>query len=502
MPLVRIKSGQGAGTEFELGDAPLVVGRDDRAEIQIVDQGVSRRHAEFFRIGEMYFIRDLDSRNGTYVNEERISEELLRDGDEVRIAATVLLFEGTDRGARAQPQHHRRFRASPEADATTTIQIDDHLARDLDDLAEPAHQRSRDLKHLYRCSQLIAEARGPQELCDAIARLAGDAIDADHACIFLRVEGAQEFELKSCCQQGGGRSTPPVIATEVIVDVVRSKRAVLVSEEEGEHAPHARAHGPLGAGRPASVLGAPIVAHDQVHGVLYCACADPHRFSSEAIDLLTSIGIQTGIALQGMLLHSRQERVLLATVRTLSSLLETRDALYVGHAARVASYCQAIARALKLPRSEGRRIQLAALLHNVSKLALPPDVPDDETDPDIVAMRNELSHKLIAPIEGLEFVLPVITTYLERMDGAGIPNRLSGDSIPLAARILAVADQLDTLLVRGDPPEAGPLGLREALLSVRQDAPARFDMRVVEALLVAYRDGSLRPHLPAGTICD
>src|SRR5688500_13809885 len=93
MPQVRVKSGTNAGSTFEVGEAPLLIGRDDGAEIQVLDQGVSRRHAEIFRMGEMFFIRDLDSRNGTFVNEERIKEELLRDGDEVRIGSTVMAFE-------------------------------------------------------------------------------------------------------------------------------------------------------------------------------------------------------------------------------------------------------------------------------------------------------------------------------------------------------------------------------------------------------------------------
>src|SRR5436190_20160828 len=98
MPKVRVKTGQNAGLTYEVGDAPLLIGRDDRAEIQVLDQGVSRRHAEIFRMGEMFFIRDLDSRNGTFVNEERIKEELLRDGDEVRIGSTVIAFEDAPPG--------------------------------------------------------------------------------------------------------------------------------------------------------------------------------------------------------------------------------------------------------------------------------------------------------------------------------------------------------------------------------------------------------------------
>ena len=108
MPQVRVKSGTNAGSIFEVGEAPLLIGRDDRAEIQVLDQGVSRRLAEIFRMGEMFFIRDLDSRNGTFVNEERINEELLRDGDEVRIGSTIFGFEDAPPGGRRVPPRPRR----------------------------------------------------------------------------------------------------------------------------------------------------------------------------------------------------------------------------------------------------------------------------------------------------------------------------------------------------------------------------------------------------------
>src|SRR4029450_758803 len=74
----------------------LVLGRDvpegDKS-IQVLDQGISRRHAEIFRIGEMYFIRDLESRNGTFVNEKGVTAEILRVGAETRVGTPVLVFE-------------------------------------------------------------------------------------------------------------------------------------------------------------------------------------------------------------------------------------------------------------------------------------------------------------------------------------------------------------------------------------------------------------------------
>src|SRR4051812_29648482 len=94
MPQIRVKNGKQKGKVLSLnGQERLLIGRDNSCGLQILDQGVSREHAEIFRVGEMVFIRDLGSRNGSFVNDERIEEELLREGDVVRVGNTQLLFE-------------------------------------------------------------------------------------------------------------------------------------------------------------------------------------------------------------------------------------------------------------------------------------------------------------------------------------------------------------------------------------------------------------------------
>jgi HD-GYP domain-containing protein (c-di-GMP phosphodiesterase class II) len=496
MPTIRVKTGTNAGLVFEVGDAPLIVGRDDRAEIQVLDQGISRRHAEVFRIGEMYFIRDLDSRNGTYVNEERVREELLRDGDEVRIGSTILLFEDAGaQGVVGHPPTKGRVRVSPSADATTTIEINEALSRDLDDLAEPAkHEESRDLRILYRLSRVIAEAKESRPLLEDVVRLSGEAVRADHVCAFLRKEGSKEFELEASWQPEAlaGRGVP-VISTRVIQDVVATSRGVLSSDDKRGPAPDPRAS-VLGLGRPRLVMSVPIVAIDQIHGVLYCAAQDdPERFTRESLDLLTAIGVQAGIALQALVAVQRQERVLISAVRTLASAVEMRDPVYTGHSARVAGYCAGIAQALKISKSESRRIQLGALLHNIGEIVAPAHATgkDDESSRDAILRRSEVTETLIRKIEGLEYLLPVVRHYHERMDGSGFPEALRSEKIPLAARILAVADRLDTLMVRGDPPDFRRLSLKDALVLLRSEAPQKFDARVVDALLIAHRAGYL-----------
>src|SRR6185295_3589581 len=102
MATIRVKTGPNKGKNYDLADTPLTVGREDNQVIQILDQGVSRAHAEIFRLGEMCFIRDLNSTNGTFVNDVKITEESLKAGDEMLIGTTILLFEDNARVASGQ----------------------------------------------------------------------------------------------------------------------------------------------------------------------------------------------------------------------------------------------------------------------------------------------------------------------------------------------------------------------------------------------------------------
>lgn len=92
--------GPNAGARFLLDRDRISVGRHPDCEIFLHDVTVSRRHTEIRRDGRMFFIRDLGSLNGTYVNGERVDERALEGGDEVQIGRFKLLFLGSDEAAR------------------------------------------------------------------------------------------------------------------------------------------------------------------------------------------------------------------------------------------------------------------------------------------------------------------------------------------------------------------------------------------------------------------
>jgi hypothetical protein len=105
--LLLVKRGPNAGSRFLLDSELTTVGRHPGSDIFLDDVTVSRRHAEFYRHGAGFVVRDVGSLNGTYVNRERIEETALNDGDEVQVGKFRLTFLGArrsqaDRGGGAQ----------------------------------------------------------------------------------------------------------------------------------------------------------------------------------------------------------------------------------------------------------------------------------------------------------------------------------------------------------------------------------------------------------------
>jgi pSer/pThr/pTyr-binding forkhead associated (FHA) protein len=105
--LLLVKRGPNAGSRFLLDSELTTVGRHPGSDIFLDDVTVSRRHAEFYRHGAGFVVRDVGSLNGTYVNRERIEETSLNDGDEVQVGKFRLTFlaarrSPADRGGGAQ----------------------------------------------------------------------------------------------------------------------------------------------------------------------------------------------------------------------------------------------------------------------------------------------------------------------------------------------------------------------------------------------------------------
>ncbi len=172
-----------------------------------------------------------------------------------------------------------------------------------------------------------------------------------------------------------------------------------------------------------------------------------------------------------------------ATVRALSNAVEARDHYTGKHAERVAAYAMEIARVLGLP-IDAPKFEFAFLLHDIGKLAIPDAIlykPSELTAEEraLMAQHPVIGEEIVREIEFLVDAAPVVRSHHERWDGAGYPDGLRGEQIPLAARVFAVADVLDALT--SDRPYRPASTMPVAREMIARDSGTHFDPRVVEA---------------------
>jgi len=173
-----------------------------------------------------------------------------------------------------------------------------------------------------------------------------------------------------------------------------------------------------------------------------------------------------------------------STVRALADAVEARDAYTARHAERVAAYGLEIARACGMNAVDDPDLEFGFLLHDIGKIAIsdailykPGRLTDDERD----AMRRHplIGEEIVRGIDFLAGARQVVRSHHERWDGAGYPDRLAGEQIPLAARVFAVADTFDALT--SDRPYRAAASFRDARRVIAGASGTQFDPTVADA---------------------
>ena len=189
-----------------------------------------------------------------------------------------------------------------------------------------------------------------------------------------------------------------------------------------------------------------------------------------------------------------------AAMESLSATVDARDSYTAGHSRRVQQLSLAIGRELDLSQAELDLLGHAALFHDIGKLAIPDAIllkPASLTGEEWALMQRhaEEGARIIDRLGFLQDAVPAIRHHHERFDGTGYPDRIAGDEIPLGARIIHVADALDSMLTTRIYRAARPVN--EALAEVKNKAGSQFCPRCVAALERILPLESIVTDLPA-----
>lgn len=182
-------------------------------------------------------------------------------------------------------------------------------------------------------------------------------------------------------------------------------------------------------------------------------------------------------------------------VQLVAKTLDAKDKYIAGHSIRVAEYAVRIARVLNLEEDQIENLRQACLLHDIGKIGIPDGVlnkkaPLSEKERFHIYRHPALGKEILSQVSDFQNILDIIYAHHERVDGTGYPDGLKKEEIPLLARILAVADAYDAMLL--ERPYRSAKTKLEAIKELLNEKEKQFDARIVEKFIdILYQDNNL-----------
>ncbi len=204
---------------------------------------------------------------------------------------------------------------------------------------------------------------------------------------------------------------------------------------------------------------------------------------SDAIELMEEAATLFATQTQNIHLVLESHQLVLGALHAMSSAIDARDPYTQGHSERVAKLGYELAKILGISESACHEIYLAGLLHDLGKIGIPDHIlhkagPLTDEEFSVIKQHPEIGHRIIEQLGKLHFVLPGVLYHHERWDGQGYPHQLKRESIPLMARILAVADSFDAMT--SSRPYRGAMPIERAANVIRDGAGKQWDEAVVD----------------------
>ncbi len=311
MPSFRIQAPGNKAFVYRLTKPEVTIGRDLQNDLVLADPRASRRHAIARQTTSGVILQDLKTNNGTFVNQERITEIKLADGDAIKIGNSLLTFNAEEAAPPPPAIEDLRqiLEKRPDEVLNTSFTANLTASREVPPLVyrQELEKKERILALFYELSRKLGSVFSLEEIYGQVCDILLQVTPASRCLIFRKNPQGEFQEVTVRMREASEVSGPLPIRQAVFERVARERVSVLL-----EHAPRAAQEMPSPESRPhqiQSVMASPIVGRRGLLGIVYADCRNVlETFSSTDLDLLNAVAVQTGIAIDTLTTYERLQR--------------------------------------------------------------------------------------------------------------------------------------------------------------------------------------------------
>ncbi|MFH1367738.1 MAG: HD domain-containing phosphohydrolase [Elusimicrobiota bacterium] len=350
---------------------------------------------------------------------------------------------------------------------------------------------TENLKEIFEIAKSLSSVLDVDTLLKKIDTVAERLLDSDASSIMLMDDNGQTLSFKVASGEKGGmiQKMKVKVGEGIAGSVAQDRKSLIVNDVASD--PRFTGKMDKSSGFVTkSIICVPMFFENELVGIMEVLNKrDPAGFSDADLKTLESLAALAAVSINNARMSEDQRNFFVNTIEILISAIESRDPKLTGHSWRVAQLSTSIARAMGLDGKEYKDIYYGALLHDIGLLHSQGGVTITEG---VVTSRDrspEMNHpkigaEMIRNVNLLNGAAPVIRHHHENFDGTGYPDNLTGDAIPVGARIVGLAEAVEEMRMSGYAEDK----IRQML---KQGQETRFDPQVVGIYLKDFSEANV-----------
>lgn len=492
MSLLIVERGYNAGKRLQLTDFPATFGRDATNTFVIEDEEVSRFHFRIKKRGRLFICEDLESKNGTYVNGDRILNSIIKNGDKILIGSTEFQFAASEPDIQIASEF-LQFDMVLSDDLGLKGPIE--IGKAIDDVkytpirlsqlsvVEQLGDSLKAVKEIYDLHSNILVIDDLEEASKTLLKSIGQLIpQISRAALFVWAAANRQL-IPYATRQYKKKQHPFLLSQRSLEDVLARKQGVLLISDA--------ANGGM-TNRNRIIF--PMIHNNETICLIHIEIDNTeYTVSPRELEMVQALISRSAPSFETMLLRREIDAWMVGMIETVIATIEAKDTYTHGHSERVSRYCMAIADELKLNREVKKLLLVSALCHDIGKIGIPDAILKKASmlsseEYEEMKLHPTIGSEIISHMPNAHRFISGVKHHHEKWDGTGYPDGLAGEDIPFFGRIVAIADVFDAMV--SGRAYSGFMDQSDAVQRIVEEKEL-FDPEILKACVRAHDAGTM-----------